>query len=118
MTPLSARREPAAFEALMRRYNSRLFRAARSILKDDRDAEDVVQEAYLQAYRHLDDFREEAALGTWLTRIVINQALTRLRKQRRDQVVVPFHASSRTRRARISRFSAAPYAAATMISKS
>jgi len=94
VTPLSARREPAAFEALMRRYNSRLFRAARSILKDDRDAEDVVQEAYLQAYRHLDDFREEAALGTWLTRIVINQALTRLRKQRRDQVVVPFHDSS------------------------
>jgi RNA polymerase sigma-70 factor, ECF subfamily len=93
MTSRSARRQPDApekFEALMRRYNSQLFRVARSILKDDADVEDVLQESYLQAYRHLEDFREEAALGTWLTRIVINQALTRLRQQRRDNVVVPF----------------------------
>jgi RNA polymerase sigma-70 factor (ECF subfamily) len=85
-----ARDDQPAFEALMRRYNGKLFRVARAILKDDADAEDVLQEAYLEAYRHIGDFRGGAQLGTWLTRIVINQALMRLRKQRRDRVVVPF----------------------------
>src|SRR5262245_19328783 len=81
-----------AFERLMRQYNQRLFRVARSILRDDADAEDALQDAYVQAYRKLDDFRGEAELGTWLTRIVINQALMRARKRRRDRVVVPFGA--------------------------
>jgi RNA polymerase sigma-70 factor (ECF subfamily) len=79
-----------AFEALMRRYNRKLFRVARAILKQDADAEDVVQEAYLQAYRRMADFRGDAQLSTWLTRIVINQALMRLRAGRRDRVVVSF----------------------------
>ena len=79
-----------AFEALMRRHNRKLFRVARSILKNDADAEDVVQEAYLQAYRRMGDFRGDAQLGTWLTRIVINQALMRLRATKRDRVVVSF----------------------------
>lgn len=78
----------AAFERLMRRYNGRLFRAARSILKDDAEAEDAVQDAYLQAYRHIDDFRGDAQLATWLTRIVVNQALLRLRSKKRDRNVV------------------------------
>lgn len=81
---------PAAFERLMRQYNQRLFRVARSILRDDADAEDALQDAYVQAYRKLDEFRGEAELSTWLTRIVINQALMRVRKRKRDQVVVPF----------------------------
>jgi RNA polymerase sigma-70 factor, ECF subfamily len=82
--------DEAAFEALMRRFNRKLFRVARSILKNDADAEDAVQDAYLQAYRRIGDFRGEAQVGTWLTRIVINQALMRLRADRRDAVVVPF----------------------------
>jgi RNA polymerase sigma-70 factor, ECF subfamily len=84
------RHDQAAFEALMRQYNGRLFRAARSILRDDAEAEDALQDAYLDAYRHIDEFRGGARLGTWLTRIVINRALMRLRKQKRDRVVVPF----------------------------
>lgn len=74
----------------MRRYNGRLFRTARSILRDDAEAEDALQDAYLDAYRHIADFRGGARLGTWLTRIVINRALMRLRSQKRDRVVVPF----------------------------
>src|SRR5688572_15777525 len=73
----------------MRRYNTRLFRVARAILKDDAEAEDALQDAYLDAYRHLKDFRGGAQLGTWLVRIVANQALMRLRRQKRDRVVVP-----------------------------
>jgi RNA polymerase sigma-70 factor, ECF subfamily len=84
-----ARADHAAFEALMRRHNGRLFRVARTILKDEAEAEDALQEAYLEAYRHIRDFRGSAQLATWLTRIVINQALMRLRKQKRDPVVVP-----------------------------
>ena len=85
-----ARGDQPAFEALMRRYNSRLFRTARAIVKDDSEAEDVLQDAYLHAYRHIAEFRGDSQLATWLTRIVINQALGRLRKQKRDRVVVPF----------------------------
>jgi RNA polymerase sigma-70 factor, ECF subfamily len=77
----------AAFQRLMRAHNTALFRAARAIVRDDADAEDVLQEAYLAAYRHLGDFRGQARLSTWLTRIVINQALGRLRARRRDNVI-------------------------------
>jgi RNA polymerase sigma-70 factor (ECF subfamily) len=77
-----------AFEALMRRYNTKLFRVARAILRDDAEAEDALQDAYLDAYRHISDFRGGSSLATWLTRIVVNHALMRLRKQRRDRVVV------------------------------
>jgi RNA polymerase sigma-70 factor, ECF subfamily len=85
-----ARRDPRAFEALMRRYNARLFRVARAILKNDAEAEDVLQEGYLQAYRRIADFRGDAQLSTWLTRIVVNQALMRLRRSTRDRAVVSF----------------------------
>ena len=84
------RQDYQAFEAVMRRHNGRLFRVARSILKNDADAEDALQDAYLEAYRHLDEFRAEAQLSTWLTRIVVNQSLMRVRKQKRDGTVVPF----------------------------
>ena len=86
----TARGDHGAFETLMRRYNGRLFRIARAILKDDSEAEDALQDAYIRAYRHIGDYRADAQLGTWLTRITINQALMRLRKQKRDRVVVPF----------------------------
>jgi RNA polymerase sigma-70 factor (ECF subfamily) len=79
-----------AFESLMRRFNQRLFRVARSILKNDADAEDALQDAYLQAYRRMADFRGDAQLSTWLTRIVINQSLMRLRADRRDRVLLSF----------------------------
>jgi RNA polymerase sigma-70 factor (ECF subfamily) len=85
-----ARCDQVAFETLMRRHNGRLFRVARAILKDDAEAEDALQDAYLETYRHIGEFRGASRLGTWLTRIVVNQALMRLRKQKRDRVVVPF----------------------------
>jgi RNA polymerase sigma-70 factor (ECF subfamily) len=85
--PSAAVRTEHDFEAIMRRYNGRLFRVARSILKDDAEAEDALQDAYLQAFRRFDDFRGDAALSTWLTRIVINQALMRARKLKRENVV-------------------------------
>lgn len=79
-----------AFEALMRRYNGRLFRVARAILKDDGEAEDVLQDAYLDAYRHIHQFKGGAQLSTWLTRIVVNRALMRVRAQRRERTVLSF----------------------------
>jgi RNA polymerase sigma-70 factor (ECF subfamily) len=84
-----ARDDHTAFETLMRRHNGRLFRVARAILKDGAEAEDALQDAYLEAYRHIGEFRGSAQLATWLTRIVINQALMRLRKRRRERVIVP-----------------------------
>ena len=67
--------DAAAFRAIMQRYNQRLYRMARSILRHDAEAEDALQSAYLKAFRALPEFRGESALGTWLTRIVINEAL-------------------------------------------
>jgi len=72
-----------AFEHIMRRYNSRLYRAARGILKNEADAEEAVQDAYLKAFRALPGFRHDARFSTWLTRIVINEALMRLRRAKR-----------------------------------
>jgi RNA polymerase sigma-70 factor, ECF subfamily len=77
-----------AFTDLMRRYNRRLYRVARSVLRDDAEAEDALQDAYLQAYRALPAFRGESALGTWLTRIVVNAALMRRRKTGRLAEVI------------------------------
>jgi RNA polymerase sigma-70 factor, ECF subfamily len=82
-----------AFEALMRRYNRMLFRTARAILRDDAEAEDALQEAYLQAYRSLGSFRAEAKLSTWLARIVANEALMRLRKRTRRADIVPMQSA-------------------------
>jgi RNA polymerase sigma-70 factor, ECF subfamily len=91
---VAADQDAGAFEALMRRHNQRLFRVARAILGDDADAEDALQDAYLDAYRHMSEFRREAQLLTWLTRIVVNHSLMRLRKQKRHGTVVPLHAPS------------------------
>jgi RNA polymerase sigma-70 factor (ECF subfamily) len=75
----------ASFEILMRRYNQRLYRIARSMVHSDSDAEDVVQQAYLSAYSNLEKFQGNARFGTWLTRIAINEALGRIRSGRRMQ---------------------------------
>jgi RNA polymerase sigma-70 factor (ECF subfamily) len=74
----------AAFQEIMRRNNRRLFRAARSVLGTDWEAEEVVQDAYVKGFRALQSFRQEAQLGTWLTRIVINEAKDRLRGRSMD----------------------------------
>lgn len=71
-----------AFRAVMQRYNQRLFRMARSVVRDDGEAEDVLQEAYVRAFSAIGRFREEASLLTWLTRIVINEARGRMRRRR------------------------------------
>src|SRR5262247_2175636 len=75
--------ESALFEHIMRRHNQRLFRAARAILKDDAEAEDVMQETYTRAFAHLGQFRGEARLGTWLVRIAMHEAFARVRRRRR-----------------------------------
>src|SRR5678809_562692 len=85
----AGRGETAAFETLMRRHNRTLFRTARAILRDDAEAEDALQEAYLQAYRTMGSYRGEARLSTWLARVVANEALMRLRKQARRSAIVP-----------------------------
>jgi RNA polymerase sigma-70 factor (ECF subfamily) len=74
--------DPDAFREIMRRCNQRLFRVARSLVHEDAEAEDVLQEAYACAFAHIAEFRGEAALATWLTRIVLNEARGRLRRQR------------------------------------
>lgn len=87
-------RDERAFEALMRAHNRMLYRLARSILKDDAEAEDAVQEAYLAAYRNIGTFRGGAKLSTWLARIVINEAYARLRKRKHMAAVVPLAAAA------------------------
>jgi RNA polymerase sigma-70 factor, ECF subfamily len=82
--------DQAAFESLMRQHNGRLFRVARAILKDDAEAEDALQDAYLDAFRHISAFRGDSQLSTWLVRIVANHALMRLRRQKRERTVIPF----------------------------
>lgn len=77
-----------AFAVLMRRYNRPLYRAARSILKDDAEAEDALQDAYLLAFRAIGSFRGDARLLTWLTRIVVNEAIARSRKTGRRAEVI------------------------------
>jgi RNA polymerase sigma-70 factor (ECF subfamily) len=77
---LASAGDTRAFEAIMRRHNRLLFRTARSVLRNDAESEDAVQEAYFKAWRALPGFRAEAKLSTWLVRIVMNEALGRLRR--------------------------------------
>jgi RNA polymerase sigma-70 factor (ECF subfamily) len=75
-------RDELAVRAITKRYNRRLFRLARTILRDDAEAEDVVQESYVRAFTGLDLFRGDASFGTWITRIAVTEALGRLRRRR------------------------------------
>jgi RNA polymerase sigma-70 factor (ECF subfamily) len=72
----------ARFAVLVRRHNQPVYRACRAVLRNDQDAEDAVQAAWLNAFRALQSFRSESSFRTWITRIAINEATTRLRKQR------------------------------------
>lgn len=74
--------ERDAFRAIMQRGNQRLFRVARGVMRDENEAEDVVQEAYVRAFSKMSEFRGEASVFTWLTSIVLNEANSRLRKRR------------------------------------
>jgi RNA polymerase sigma-70 factor, ECF subfamily len=79
--------ETALFELIMRRYNQRLYRVARAILRDDAEAEDVMQDAYVRAYGHLSQFAGRSQFATWLTRIAIHEALARVqRRKKTDQL--------------------------------
>jgi RNA polymerase sigma-70 factor (ECF subfamily) len=71
----------ALFEILMRRHNQRVYRTARAVIKDEHEVEDVMQQAYINAFMHLDQFEERSQFSTWLTRIVLNEAFRRRRAQ-------------------------------------
>jgi RNA polymerase sigma-70 factor (ECF subfamily) len=79
---LAKQGQPGAFRAIMTRNNRRLYRVARSIVRDEHEAEDVLQESYVRAFGAIGAFRNDAALSTWLTRIVLNEALGRVRSRR------------------------------------
>jgi RNA polymerase sigma-70 factor, ECF subfamily len=80
--------DTALYEILVRRHNQRLYRTIRAILRDDRDVEDVMQQAYIDAYMHLDQFRGSAKFATWLTRIAVNRAIRNGQGERRKLSVV------------------------------
>lgn len=82
LVALARRGDEGAVRALVARHNGRLFRIARGVTRDDAEAEDVVQEAYVRAFTRLGSFRGEAGFATWLTRIALNEALGRLRRRR------------------------------------
>jgi len=77
--------DTALYEIIMRRYNQRLYRVARAIVRDDSEAEDVMQAAYVRAYQHLHQFEARAPFSAWLTKIAVNEALARLRARSRNQ---------------------------------
>lgn len=79
--------ETAFFEIIMRRYNQQLYRVALAILKNDLEAEDVMQDAYVRAFQHLGQFEGRAKFSTWLTRIAVHEALARLQRRGRQQSI-------------------------------
>src|SRR6476661_5429356 len=81
--------DTALYEIILRRYNQRLYRVARAILRDDGEAEDVMQAAYVRAYEHLGQFAGRAPFSTWLTRIAVHEALARQHRGNRYQELEP-----------------------------
>ncbi len=81
--------EKEAYEAIMRRYNQRLFRIARTFIRDEDEIEDVVQEAYIKAYEQLNRFEFRSRFSTWLVRILINEALAHVKQRRRFTTLSP-----------------------------
>lgn len=100
--------EIGLFEILMRRYNERLYRVARSILRDEREAEDVMQDAYVRAYTYLDQYRGQARFSTWLTKIGVYEAMARAR--RRGRFVGLDDAAAARRSEAVTRSAASPAA--------
>jgi RNA polymerase sigma-70 factor (ECF subfamily) len=76
-----------AFAALVEKYQNRIYRLAKNITQNNEDAEDVLQEAFLKAYSHLDTFQRNAKFYTWIVRIAVNEALMKLRKRKTDRTV-------------------------------
>jgi len=89
-----AQGDRVAFELLMRRHNRRLYRLARATLRDGAEAEDALQEAYLQAFRAMGQYRGDASLSTWLSRLVLNECLGRIRRHDRRENVIPMVAAN------------------------
>ena len=89
-----AQGDRVAFELLMRRHNRRLYRLARATLRDGAEAEDALQEAYLQAFRAMGQYRGDASLSTWLSRLVLNECLGRIRRHDRRENVIPMVAAT------------------------
>ena len=89
-----ARGDRAEFAVLIQKYNQRLYRLARATLRDDAEAEDALQDAYISAYHAMPEFRGDAALSTWLSRLVLNECLGRIRRHNRRNKVVPLTGSS------------------------
>ena len=85
--PCQAGRCGFAFRLLLRRYEGKIFRLAMNITQNREDAEDVLQESFLKAYEHLDQFQGNSKFYTWIVRIAVNQALMKLRKRRSDRAV-------------------------------
>jgi RNA polymerase sigma-70 factor (ECF subfamily) len=81
--------ELALFEIIMRRYNQRLFRVARAIVGNESEAQDVMQEAYVRAYTHLEQFAHRAQFSTWLTRIAVNESLAVNRRSKKFEFFDP-----------------------------
>jgi len=81
--------ETQLYERLMRKFNARMYRISMSIVNDDKEAEDVMQTSYLNAYRQLKNFKHGSSFGTWLTRILINESLLhKKRRQRRENIIM------------------------------
>lgn len=89
-----SRGDTACLQVLMRRYNQTVYRAARGILRDDAEAEDAVQEAWLLAFRSMGAWRGEARLSTWLVRIVVNESLARRKRRARGAEVISLDGES------------------------
>ncbi len=87
LVELARQGDDAAFSALVNRYNRKIFRLAKNITQNDEDAEDVLQDAFLKAYTHLDGFHGDSKFYTWIVRIAVNEALMKLRKRRSDKTV-------------------------------
>jgi len=79
--------DQAAFSELVTRYERKIYRLAKNITRNDEDAEDVLQDAFLKAYTHLDNFKGDSKFYTWIVRIAVNEALMRLRKRKTDRTV-------------------------------
>ena len=105
LVELARERNDGAFEALMRRYNRRLYRVARSVLRDDSAAQDAVQEAYLRAFTNLHRWQPTGSFGAWLTRIALNEALM-YRRRARNEVSLHDIAETRLQDERIDGFDA------------
>jgi RNA polymerase sigma factor (sigma-70 family) len=87
--------DAAAFECLMRQYNRRLYRLARATLRDRTEAQDALQDAYISAFESMASFRGDASLGTWLSRLVLNECFARMRRNGRRENVIPMVSASR-----------------------